>query len=276
MKKVHIKVLSMFLVGLLFIGGLTMVAMADLPTQMAKESTLRAVLEKGVLRVGVHTTAPPWGYLDENYENVGFDIDIAKLMAETLGVKLELTETENVNRVPFLVTGKVDVVIAVFASTPQRAQSIAFSTPYGPYTLVLVGRKDDTDFKNWTDTAGRKVAAGRGGTVEIAFTKIAPEGTEIVSYETPADCFLALEQGKVDAVGEGYTICAYQVQEHPDWEIKGEPFTRTFPSMGVRQGDQVWLNWINLFIHHALSEGKIQEFWVKHFGVPWTEIWPNF
>jgi len=259
---------------LLCIGGLTIV-MAQ-PSQMVEKSTLTRVLKNNVLRVGILTNNPPWGYLDKNFNNVGFDIDIAKLMAEALGVKLQLVETENVNRVPFLVTDKVDIIIAVFGNTLERAKSISFSEVYAPYTLVVVGHKDDVDFKSWTDLAGKKIALGRGTTSDTVLSKIAPEGTEIVRYETPTDCFLALEQGKVDAVSDGYDTCAYYVNLHPEWEIKGEPFQRTFPCMGVQIGDQVWLNWVNLFINHMLNDGKIQELWVKHFEVPWTKIWPSY
>lgn len=276
MKKVYTRLLCMFLVVILLlcIGGLTIV-MAQ-PLQMVKESTLTKVLEKKVLRVGILNTSKPWGYLDKDFNNVGFEPDIAKLMAEALGVKLELVETENINRVPFLVTGKVDIVIAAFANTLERAKSVSFSKAYAPYALVVVGSKDDVDFKNWTDTAGLKVALARGTTSDLFLSEKATKGTEIVRYETASDCFLALEQGKVDAVSEGYTLVAAYIKLHPKWEIKGDPFSRTFPCMGVVLGDQVWLNWVNLFIDHMLNGGKIQELWVKHFEVPWTNIWLSY
>ena len=276
MKQVSGRLLSMFLIGTLLVAGLISAVMAQPPTQIVKESTLTKVLERNLLRVGVLTTVPPWGYLDKNYKNVGFDIDIANMMAEELGVKLKLVETEGVNRVPFLVTGKVDIVIGVFGATLERAKSVAFTKPYAPYALVIVGRKDDPNFKSWTDTAGKKVAVARGTTIDLIFTKKAPKGTEIIRYDLPTDAFLALEQGKVDAVGEGYTVCAYQVRLHPEWEIKGEPFARTFPGFGLPLGDQVWLNWANLFIEQKLAEGKFQELWVKHFQVPWIDIWPDY
>jgi len=276
MKKVYSRLLHVFLVVilLLYIGGLTIV-MAQ-PSQMVKESTLTKVLERNVLRVGVLTACPPWCYLDENYNNVGFDVDIAKLLAENLGVELELVETENVNRAPYIVTGKIDILIAVFGNTLDRAKSVAFSKPYAPYTLVVVGRKDDVDFKKWTDISSRKIAIGRASTADIILSKVAPEGTTIVRYDNPIDYVLALEQGKVDAFSDGYTNAAHIVQSHPKWEIKGDPYSRTFPCMAVQLGDQVWLNWVNLFIDHMLNEGKFQELWVKHFKVPWTEIWPSY
>jgi len=270
------KLLCMFLVGILLlsIGSLTMVSAQ--PSQMAKESALLKILEKNLLRVGISTTAPPWGYLDDKYEHVGFDVDMARLMAEQLEVELELVETMPVNRVPYLVTNKVDVMISSFGNTLQRATSVAFSKPYAPYTQVVLGKKDDVDLKNWTDTSGRKVALVKGGTDDVIFSRIAPEGTEIVRYESGADTLLALLQGKVDAMTAGYTNAAFYVQEHPELEIKGDPFSRTFPCIGLPLGDQVWLNWVNLFIDQMLNQGKIQELFEKHFKVPWTEIWPSY
>jgi polar amino acid transport system substrate-binding protein len=276
MKEITSSILSMLLIGALLVVGLNSTAMAQSPAQAVKESTLTKVVERKLLRVGVLTTVPPWGYLDKDYKNVGFDIDVAKMMAQELGVELKLIETEGVNRVPFLVTGKVDIVIGVFGATLERAKSVAFSKPYAPYALSIVGRKDDTKFKSWTDTAGKKVAVARGTTNDLIFTKKAPKGTQIIRYDLPTDCFLAMEQGKVDAVGEGYTVCAYQVKIHPAWEIKGEPFARTFPGFGIPLGDQVWLNWANLFIEQNLAEGKFQELWEKHFKIPWIDIWPDY
>ena len=278
MKKVYTRLLCMFLVVILLlcIGGLTIV-MAQ-PSQMVKESTLTKVLEKKVLRVGVLTQDPPFGYLDKNFNNVGYDIDIAKIMAEALGAKLELVETENVNRVPNIITGKVDIIIGLFSNTVERSKSISFSKPYAPVTQVLVGRKDNVDFKNWTDTAGLKIALGRGTSQDIFLTEKATKGTTIVRYETPTDCFLALEQGKVDAVAETDSMVIFYLEDHPDWEIKGDPFMVDPACMGVVLGDQVWLNWVNNFIEHMLHDGNFQKVWAKHFPsyLPWSSVWQTY
>lgn len=268
-----------FMATVLFAALLLVIGSASAHTyqDLVKSSTLTKVLERGVLRVGINVTGPPWGFMDKNYKPTGFDFEIAQLMAKELGVKLEPVEVTNANRVPYLVSGKVDIIIACFANTLERAKSVSFSKPYAPFFLVVVGRKDDKDFKSWRDLPGRKIAIPRSTTSDMILSEIAPKGTIIMRYENQTDAFLALEQGKVDAFAEGYDLAAYQVARHPDWEIKGKPFARTFPCMGVPLGDVVWLDWVNLFIEHKLNSGEIQKLYEKYFNVEFPEgIWPSF
>ena len=109
---------------------LTVLMIAAMSAQaFAADNLLTQILDRGVLRVGVLTTGPPWGFLDEDYNIVGFDVELAKEMAKELGVRLELVETLNINRVPYLTTGRVDIVIACFANTLERAKSVLFPSP---------------------------------------------------------------------------------------------------------------------------------------------------
>lgn len=243
----------------------------------AATDMLNQILDRGVLRAGVLTTGPPWGFLDENYNIVGFDVELAKEMAKELGVKLELVETLNTNRIPYLTTGRVDIIIACFANTLERGKSVAFSQPYAPFMLVMCGPKE-VDINSLEDLAGKTIAIGRGTTSDLALTAKAPAGTTILRYESPTDAFLAVEQGKADVFAEGYDHAMHQMLTHPNWEIKGEPFQRTFPAMALPLGEQVWLNWVNQFIMHKLNEGFIQDLYAEWFAIPWPEagIWPNF
>lgn len=256
-----------------------MIVLMAAPTFAQTSDTLSKVLKRGVLRVGVLTTSPPWGMLNEKYEVVGFDIDIAKEMAKELGVKLELVETLNINRVPYLTTDRVDIMIAVFGNTLERAQSVAFSQPYAPYMLVICGPKK-VKVDSLEDLSGKTVALGRGTTADLILSEKAPKDTQILRYESPPDAFLAVEQGKADVVSEGYPHVMLEIQNHPDWELKlkGEPYSQTYPCMAVKLGDQIWLNWVNLFILHKLNDGFIQDLYGKWFDVPWPKagIWPNF
>jgi len=257
---------------------LTVLMIAAMSAQaFAADNLLTQILDRGVLRVGVLTTGPPWGFLDEDYNIVGFDVELAKEMAKELGVRLELVETLNINRVPYLTTGRVDIVIACFANTLERAKSVAFSQPYAPFMLVLCGPKD-VEINSLEDLAGKTVAVGRGTTSDLYLSENAPEGTTILRYESPTDAFLAVEQGKAHAFAEGYDHAMHQILTHPNWEVKGEPFARTFPCMGLPLGEQEWLNWVNLFILHKLNDGTIQKLYSEWFSIPWPEsgIWPKF
>jgi polar amino acid transport system substrate-binding protein len=242
--------------------------------QKLEESALKKVLDRGVLRVSILGDFEPWCYLDENYEWTGYDVEVARLMAKELGVKLEFVETGTAGRIPYLVTGKVDIIIAGLGATPERAKSVAYSKPYAGVIQALVAPKD-SDIKSYKDCSGKKVAVARGTTSDKAFTEIAPEGTIILRFEENVDSFLALEQGKVDAVADGgWAFDSAQVKKHPEWEIKGA-FYKEVLFLAVRLEDQIWLNWVNMFL--ACSVPHLNELHEKYFGEPLPEeVTPNY
>ncbi len=259
-KKYKVWLVGLLSLVLLFSSG-TLVG-----AQKLEESTLIKVLDRGVLRVGILGDFEPWSFFDENYERIGFDIDVAKLMAEALDVKVEFVETGTAGRIPYLVTGKIDIVIAGFGATPERAKSVAYSKPYvagNPHMLVA---PKDSDIKSYKDLAGKKVAVSRGTSSDREITALAPEGTEILRFEEVIDCFLALEMGKADAVADGgYLYDQERIEKHPEWEMKGE-IGRGIAFLAVRLEDQIWLNWINLFLADLARKGMHRKLVEKWFG----------
>ena len=98
-------------------------------------SLLDDIIKSGKVRIAVPIDVPPFGAVGKDKKVAGFDIDLANLLAKDLGVELELVPTTGVNRVPYLITGKVDVVISTFGATPDRAKSVSFTAPYAPYFI---------------------------------------------------------------------------------------------------------------------------------------------
>jgi polar amino acid transport system substrate-binding protein len=88
----------------------------------ARPDRLQEILDKGLVRIGVPIDVPPFGFTDENQQPVGLDVDLAQLVAKELGVELEMQQITGINRIPFLVTDKVDIVIALMGATPERAR----------------------------------------------------------------------------------------------------------------------------------------------------------
>jgi polar amino acid transport system substrate-binding protein len=103
---------------------------------------LQDILDKGVVRIRVPIDVPPFGFTDENQEPVGLDVDLAGMVAKELGVELELQQITGINRIPFLMTDKVDVVIAVMGATPERAKQIMFTSPYASLYIGVFGPRD--------------------------------------------------------------------------------------------------------------------------------------
>lgn len=245
----------------------------------AQESTLDTVLKRGVLRVAVFTTLPPWGFLDADHNVDGYDVDLAKQMAKALGVELEITQAQGPNRIPFLQSGKVDIVIMCFGDTLERAKAVAFSKPYAYEFVALSAAKANKDIMGLEDLAGYRVGVERGSTHDMLVTPMLPENTEVLRYETPVDALLAMKQGKVDGVIAGASNSAVFCKQNPAFEIKADILKGKYgavPTMGVRRGDQEWLNWVNLFIDNINRTGVNQELYYKWFGFPLPRISPTW
>lgn len=236
------------------------------------DSTLREIVDRGVLRVGTQLTFPNWGFRDENREPAGFDIDVAQAMADALGVELELIETELANRIPFLQSERVDVLITVFALTPERALSVAYSRPYGSLLSVWASRVDD-DINSIEDLAGKTVAVTRGVGSADLMMQTAPEGTEFLELESPADTFLAAAQGQADAVAQGLDGVNAFIADNPDWEITGDPLEPYFPiGVGVRFEDTDLLNWVNTWLTIMENNGELDRMYMEWFNIERPEL----
>jgi len=108
------------------------------------------ILQRGVVRIGVPLDVPPFGSQNASRLAEGFGVDMANMVAESLGVKLELTQITGANRIPFLLTDKVDIVISVMGLTPERARQIMFTAPYANTSLAVYGPKS-LDIKSAAD-----------------------------------------------------------------------------------------------------------------------------
>ncbi len=247
----------------------TTVAGVDAEPQVGfgSDSTLREIIDRGVLRVGTQLTFPNWGFRDENREPAGFDIDVAYAMADALGVEVELIETELANRIPYLQSERVDVLITVFAMTPERALSVAYSRPYGSLLSVWASKIDD-DIESLDDLVGKTVAVTRGVGSATLMMNSAPEGTNFLELETPADTFLAASQGQADAVAQGLDGINAFIAQNPDWEITGGPLVPYFPiGVGVRHEDTDLLNWVNAWLTIMENNGELDRLYLHWFGI---------
>jgi polar amino acid transport system substrate-binding protein len=261
----------------MWITALTIVlALAWTVPAVAAESTLDQVLKRGKLIVGIGLGVPPFGSYDADKKPVGFDVDLAKLIAHELKVEIEWVDTTSVNRIPYLLTNKVDLIIATFSATPERAKQVAFTKPYAVNRLVLLGWKKDRDIKSYKDLKGRTVGATRGTGQDLAITELAPEA-KIVRYDDDPITMLAFDQKKVETVATAEFLAAakYKLKDSKDLEIKGE-ITRTFLTIGVRRNDQEWINWLNTLFDSYGGLGKFAEMWEKWVGTKMAPTLPTW
>jgi polar amino acid transport system substrate-binding protein len=179
-----------------------------------------------------------------------------------LGVKLNLVPVTGPNRIPFLLTNKVDLLVASLAITPERAKQVQFSKPYSAATIVLLAPKKD-NIKGAADLKPLKVGVARASTQDIAVTQMAPQGTEIRRFDDDASAMQALMSGQVDAIGCSTTVAA-QINKRAPGQFEPK-FTLKQQEMAIamRPGQEALLKSVNDFVAKETSSGELNKLYRK-------------
>ena len=233
-------------------------------TQTAETSTLNKVLESGKLRVAILPDNPGWSTLGTDNDHHGIDADIARLLAESLGVELEFQNTDGAGRVPMIQSDKADVVIACLTATNERAKSVAFTDPYASGGIIGLCKSDHV-LQSWDDLEGKKISVARGS-INDTFATDNFKTAEIVRFDAIADAFTALRAGKVDVLLEDVTTVNDLAASNDDVDVMPVNTQQSsYMCMAVKQGDAAWMEYLNNFIRNALYDGQINEFYKDAF-----------
>ena len=216
--------------------------------------TLDEIKESGTISIGVFSDKNPFGYVDENGEYQGYDVYFANRIGEDLGVDIEFVSTEAANRVEYLETGKVDIILANFTVTDERAQKVDFALPYMNVALGVVS-PDSRVIKDLSEIGeDDEVIVISGTTAETYLIENNPE-IKLQKYDTYANAKNALENGNAVAWANDNTeVIAYSLQN--------PGYTVGIPSLGsqdtiapaVSKGNETLLNWINEEIESLADE----------------------
>lgn len=233
------------------------------------------ILERGVIRIGVQGGVPPFGEYDERGELVGLDVDLATKLAADLGVRLEMVPVETFDRIPFLQSRQVDLMIAVLSRTAERQKQIDFSIPYVVTGPVAVTRKDRTDINGVEDLVGQRVAIVPGQVSTIWVRRLQPNAI-FEEFLNEPDQLTALRLGQVDALVQDSTLAAIYVKRYPDeLRIASEEFYRDYIAIGVPKGEHDLRNWVNWWLFEQHNLGFIAQLWEKYFGGPQPDMMVN-
>lgn len=215
------------------------------------------------LRCGIQLDFPPAGYRDSNNQPAGFDVEYCKDLAKMMGVEAEIVETPSAERIPALVSDRIDLLVASTSPTMERAKTVAFTKPYNAFDVVVLTRSD-TGIKSFEDLKGKTVATVTGTTFEsmyIDYTKKWGSG-DYISYASEAETYLALAQGKVDAVLPIDATAAALISsgQFKDLVVAGgAPFPRDYISLATKKGENDFLRWLNMAIWYQVKDGRFKE-----------------
>ena len=248
------------------IAALGLGATLSLLAPFASAQTVADIKKKGEITVGMLVDFPPYGTMNTSNQPDGYDADVAKLLAKDLGVKLNLVPVTGPNRIPFLLTNKLDLLVASLAITPERAKQVQFSNPYAAATIVLYGDKK-ANIKAPADLKGKRVGVARASTQDVALTAIAPEGTEIRRFDDDASGMQALISGQVDAIGASTTVAA-QIAKRVPANTFEDKFILRQQQMGValRPDQAELLKTVNDFVAKNTANGELNKLYQKWLG----------
>ena len=237
-------------VGILAVAGvaLSLVACGSSKKESTSEdknpSSVDAIKKRGEIKIAVFGDLSPYGYLDADGKNQGYDVYLGNQIAKDLGVKVKYVIVNAEERVDALKSNKVDLVLANFTKTPEREKVIDFANPYMKVAIGVASLKD----KAITDVAqlkGKKVIVNKGTTAEAYFIKEQP-GVTLEKYESKTQQFQALKDGRADAIADDNSYLYAWVKENPEFEvgIKELGDVSTI-NPGIKKGNQSLLDWVN-------------------------------
>jgi polar amino acid transport system substrate-binding protein len=251
------------------------VALGLASAKPAEAQTVDEILSRGSINIGVLVDLPPYGILNAQQEPDGFDIDVAKLLGKYLGVKVNLVQITAPNRIPFLVTNKVDIIVATLGITPERAKQVLFSIPYGAIENVVFAPKDRKITK-LDDLKGLKVGVPRGTVQDVILTQTFGQDIKMSRFDDDPSTYQALLTGQVDAIAEtGLTGDVFFAQNPgPGIERK---FTLLQQPNGITMRKDQWNlhQWVNTFVYFVKNNGELNAIHEKWFHKPLPTL-PTF
>ena len=246
-KKILAVLLATGVAATTLLGGSILVSAADDGGNTAQARTLDEIKKDGKIKIGVFSDKNPFGYVDENGDVQGYDIYFGKRLAkDLLGSEddAEFTYVEAASRVEYLQSAKVDVILANFTVTDDRAEKVDFALPYMKVALGVVS-PDDALIKDVKDLEGKKLIVVKGTTAETYFSENYPN-VKLTKFDEYQEAYDPLADGRGDAFSTDNT-------EVLAWAMKNKGFTVGIESLGnvdaiapaVQKGNTELLNWLN-------------------------------
>ena len=215
--------------------------------------TVAQIKESGKVIIAVFSDKKPFGYVDENGIYQGYDVYFGNRIAQDLGVKAEYVPVEAASRVEYLVTGKVDIVLANFTNTPERAEKVDFALPYMKVALGVVSPESALVTKP-EDLNGKTLIISKGTTAETYFTKNYPD-VKLLKFDQHSEAYNALLDGRGAGLSTDNTEVLAWALENPGFKVGIESLgSLDSIAPAVQKGNAELLNWINDEIKSLASE----------------------
>lgn len=267
-------VVIVLIMAVAFLFGCSQKIVKPTPTPV-----LDGIVQRGELVVGTAASMPPLNMTTKKGEIIGFEIDLAKMMASAMGVKLRVEAMEFSKLLPALENGKVDMVLSGMTITPARNLKVAF---VGPYFIsgkaFLTKMKTIAKAKEATEVNSPNVrlTALRGSTSQYFVEQVLPK-VQLVPAKDYDEAVKLVLQGKVNAMIADYPICVVSVYRYPNEGLVSVITPLTYEPLGIAvpSYDPHLVNWIENFLASLEETGGMDELTARWFeDVSWLNQLP--
>ncbi|MCU5068447.1 transporter substrate-binding domain-containing protein [Bacillus pacificus] len=262
------KFLTFIIIGLL---SILVVACGSNEKKTEKTSAkpsgkIEEIKERGELVVAVFTDKPPFGYVDKDGKNVGFEIDMAKRFAKDLlgdESKVKFVPVEAASRIPYLQSDKVDFVLANMTATDERKKVVDFTNPHLKVAVqVLV--KDGSPIQSVKDLEGKKVIVTKGTTADIYLTKNM-KNVELIKFDKNTEALQALKDGRADAYAQDNLVLLSWANKNPGFHLlKDKLGGDDLIAIAVKKGNKEVHDWVNKELEKLGKENFLHTLYGKH------------
>ena len=232
--------------------------------------SLDDIIASGTLRVGINPNFPNMSVRNDAGEWEGFDIEIGKALAEGLGVKPEWVPTETAQRVPFLVSDRIDISLGALTRNAERAKVIDYTVPLHTEVLAVL-TTDASDAATWEDLNKDDVTlANMRGNWTVGWTEENMPNVKMELVDSIADTVRLVAQGRADAIVENIDFFMGFTKNYPDvkWRVLPDPISVAYCGIGVSQGNDGLKEVLNILLYDMHSSGKVNELWQTFYGAP--------
>ncbi|MBU2091598.1 MAG: transporter substrate-binding domain-containing protein [Alphaproteobacteria bacterium] len=233
---------------------------------LAHADALADITKRGTIRIAVPQDFPPFGSVGTDMKAVGYDVDTANLIGKKLGVKVELVPVTSANRIPYLQTNKVDLVISSLGKNAEREKAIDFTNAYAPF-FNGVFAPADVKVAAAADLAGKTIGVTRGAIEDMELTKIAPETAVIKRYEDNNGTISAFLSGQVDVIATGNVVAAAILARNPPKRPEMKFLIKNSPCyIGLNKNEPALMDKVNAIIAESKKDGSLNAIAEKWLG----------
>jgi len=232
--------------------------------------TLDEIVKSGTIRVGVNPNFPPMSSFDKTNKLAGFDVDIGHRIAAALGVKAQFVTTEAAQRVPFLVSNRIDIALGALTRTPDRAKLVSFTVPLHTEAMGVI-TTEKVAAKSWRDLNRKDIRlVNMRGNLSVELLKKRLPLPKVLLVDGNADTIRAIAQGRADALVENVDFFLAFTKNYPavKWKVLDDPIFVAYCGIGVRRGNEALRDYLDVLLYDLHSSGTIDATWKKWYGAP--------